>query len=308
MEFHQPLHPERKYLTMQKIYSKPLPLFFILFIIGFLKISAQDLLESRKTSPFTYIYQITDQEAKLIYNTKIVKLDSTFFHTKIDSFPTDKGYDEKLPPGHYLKTFSYGGEQKIEMTSIRDFNIYSLNNTSDLDIQIYDLEGNIIDDAEVRVNDKKLKYSKKTRSFTDKKSNKHGIVTVTHEGITSYYKLDRQFANSGLTRAYRKTFYGTPLKYIWHPITFILDIPIDGYYSIKYGWPQGTIYSIKDFFVNTYEKTACIFDPYYCDFNNKYTGYMAFNKPMYKPSDTVKVKAFIVDKKGKPLKRRSGLK
>ncbi|MCX2742666.1 carboxypeptidase-like regulatory domain-containing protein [Mangrovivirga sp. M17] len=303
MESYQLLHPERKNLSMQKIYPKPLFLFFTFLFLCLNGLSAQELLESRRTSPFTYIYEITDQEAKLIYTTQIVKLDSTFFHTKIDSFPTEKTYSKTLPPGHYLKTFSYGGEQKIEMASVRDFNIYSLNNTTDLDIQIYDLEGNIIDDAEVRVNEKELKYSRETHSFTDKKSNEHGIVSVTHDGITSYYKLDRQMANSGLSRAYRKTFYGTPLKYIWQPINFILDIPLDGFRSIKYGWPQGTIYSIKRFFVNAYEKTACIFDPYYCEFNDKYTGYMAFNKPMYKPGDTVKVKAFIVDKNGKPLKK-----
>jgi uncharacterized protein YfaS (alpha-2-macroglobulin family) len=50
-----------------------------------------------------------------------------------------------------------------------------------------------------------------------------------------------------------------------------------------------------------------MFDDYYCDyytnnkFRNKHTGYFVFNKPKYLPGDTVKFKAYLITKKGKPI-------
>src|SRR5690606_10005813 len=49
-----------------------------------------------------------------------------------------------------------------------------------------------------------------------------------------------------------------------------------------------------------------IFDDYYCDnyyrsSKENHLGYLVFNKPKYKPGDTVRFKSFIVNKRGRPL-------
>jgi alpha-2-macroglobulin len=90
------------------------------------------------------------------------------------------------------------------------------------------------------------------------------------------------------------------------PVNFVIFLPIDGVKSVVKGWPQRTIYRTKSFFVKSFNKIACLFDDYYCDyytnkFRNKHTGYMVFNKPKYLQGDTVKFKAFVVTKKGKAI-------
>jgi len=308
MESDNKLHPIRKMKNKMDLISKKLKTIILLVIIVFSYSSyGQKLIESRQTSYYTYIYKITDKEAKKIYKKDIWKVDTTYFHTLVDSFPTDSEYHGTLPQGHYLKRFAENNKQKLSVTTVQDFDVFIFNNNTDLCIQVFDLKGNLIKDADVSVQWEKLRFNKRTQSYLDKKSNEKGLLKVTHDGFTAYYDLSRQYNNSYIKRGTRKIVYGTPIKYVWLPVNFVVFLPIDGVKSIVKGWPQGTIYRTKNFFVKSFNKIACLFDDYYCDyysnnkFRNKHTGYMVFNKPKYLPGDTVKFKAFVVTKKGKPV-------
>lgn len=273
-------------------------------------IKGQKLIESRQTSYMTYIYQLTDKEAKEIYKKGIWKVDPSFFHTLIDSFPTDGQYTGKLSPGHYLKTFSERNKQRFFITSVPDFDVKIFNNNTDLCIQVYDLTGKIISDANVKVRLKHLRFDKKSEMYLDKKSNQKGLLSVNYDGYTAYYQLSRKYNNSLVKRGTRTVLYGTPLKYIWLPVNYIICLPIDGAKSIIKGWPQGTIYRTKNFFSKSFSRIAGIFDDYYYDsysdsrFQQKQTGYMVFNKPKYHQGDTVKFKAFLLSKRGIPVSRK----
>ena len=279
-------------------------LLFTLFCIGGY---AQKLSESRQSSYFTYIYQITEKEAQQVYKKDLWEVDRSFFHTMVDSFPTDKGYDRRLPQGHYLQVYAEKNREKISITSIQDFEVFILNNNTDLKVQVMDLQGNIIPDAAVSVDWKGLGFDPRTQAYVDRKSNQKGLLKVQYQGFTAFYKLGRQYNNSAIIRGSRKVVYGTPLKYIWMPVNFTLHLPIDAYKSISDGWPQGTIYRTKNFLERAYEKTACLFDDYYCDnnpgwkFRQKHSGYLVFNKPRYMPGDTVRFKAYILNRKGKGI-------
>lgn len=308
MESDKKLHPDRKIDNkMDLISHKRKALFLIITLLFSFSSYGQKLIESRQTSYYTYIYKITGNEAKKIYKKDIWKVDTAFFHTLVDSFPTDSQYLNKLPQGHYLKTFAEREKQKLSITTIQDFDVFIFNNNTDLCIQVFDLQGNLIDNADVSVRLKKLRFNKKTQSYLDRKSNQKGLLQVTHNGFTAYYDLSRQYNNSFVKRGTRKVVYGTPIKYVWMPVNFVIFLPIDGVKSIVKGWPQGTIYKTKNFFVKSFNKIACLLDDYYCDsytnnkFRNKQTGYMVFNKPKYLPGDTVKFKAFVVTKKGKAI-------
>jgi TonB-dependent SusC/RagA subfamily outer membrane receptor len=309
MESDKQLHPTRKMnYKMHLISLKQKTIFLLIFLLSSFSSSyGQKLIESRQKSYYTYIYKITDKQAKKIYKKDIWKVDTSFFHTLVDSFPTDSQYHGKLQQGHYLKTFAEQNKQKLSITTVQDFDVFIFNNNTDLCIQVFDLKGNLINDAEVSVRLKKLHFNNKTQSFLDKKSNQKGLLKVTHNGFTAYFDLSRQYNNSFIKRGTRKVVYGTPIKYVWMPVNFIIFLPIDGVKSIVNGWPQGTIYRTKNFFVKSYKRIACLFDDYYCDyytnnkFRNKHTGYMVFNKPKYLPGDTVKFKAYLVTKKGSPI-------
>ncbi|MDT8374687.1 MAG: hypothetical protein RQ737_12000, partial [Bacteroidales bacterium] len=269
--------------------------------------SAQNLIESRQSSYYTYIFQLNDKEARNIYKKELWQVDGSYFHTLVDSIPTDSIYKNDLPMGHYLKAYTERNKLKLDVTSVQNFDVMIARNNTDLVIQVYDLEGHIISDADVHVRWKNLRFDKKTQSYIDKKSNQKGLLHVEWKGFTAYYDLSRSINNSAIKRTTRKVVYGTPIKYVWLPVRYVIFLPVDGVKSLVHGYPQGTIQRTGRFFTKTYYKIACLFDDYYCDyygtnsFQSKHSGYMVFNKPKYLPGDTVKLKSYIVNKHGKPI-------
>ncbi len=275
-------------------------LFVTILLFGYQWCNSQKLIESRQSSYLTYIYKLSDEEAALIYKKDTLVVDSSYFHTLVDSFPTDSTYRDKLAVGHYLKTYSDGNKQKYHITTVQNFDVFILNNNTDLVLQVYDLQGKLIPDAEVKVDQKRIRFDKKTQSYFNKKSNQKGLLKVAYQDFTAYYNLNRHHDNSCFKRGRRKLVYGTPLKYVWMPVSFIARLPVDGVKSIVKGRVLGTIYTTKNFFKNSFRKIVCLFDD--CYRNPKtHKGYMVFNKPKYLPGDTVKFKAFLVNRRGKAL-------
>ncbi|NME67014.1 alpha-2-macroglobulin family protein [Flammeovirga aprica] len=263
-------------------------LFFTLLISS--SVFSQDLLKSRRSSYYTYVYKITNQEAEKIYKNGIEKVDDTFFHSLVDSVAKDFQTEEKrYPVGHYLFTQVVGSNQHVELHSEESVDVFVLNNDKDLVVQVYNLEGNSIEDAKVKVNQKVLRFDNERHAYVDQKSNKDGLLKVTYGDYTSFVDLEKDLKNSAFKRAYRKVVYSFPLKYIYLPVRYVVYLPIDGVKSIKRHYPQGVIYSTTQFFTKKH---------YY---QNDYKGYFVFSKPKYKPNETVKFKTFIVHKKtGKP--------
>jgi len=283
-------------------YSRKLAV-VLMFILLFIPSYAQKLLKSRQSSYLTYIYEISDKEAAKINKRGVYKVDSTYFHNLVDSYPTDSVFSKRLLPGHYLKTYSQQNKQNVSYTFVPDFDVKILNNNTDLCIQVYDLNGNNLPNVVVKIGLKTLHFDKKTQCYLDRKSNQKGILKVSRDGNTAYYQLSRKYNNPALLRGARSILYGTPLKYVWFPVSYIINIPIDGVKSIIRGQSTGVIWRTYHFFRNLPYNVGKLFDrdEKNRDFSRNYKGYMVFNKPKYMPGDTVKFKAFIVDKKGKPL-------
>ncbi|MFN8207668.1 MAG: hypothetical protein U0T82_09730 [Bacteroidales bacterium] len=294
-----------QYLSIKRI----VVILLLSFFISNNSNKAQNLLTSRQTSYYSYIYHITNREAESIYKRKNWKATPEFLHTLVDSFPTDSGYRKNLSPGHYLKVHVDKNNLNFAITTIQNFDVFILNNNTDLCVQLTDLEGNIICDADVYAGCKKLRYHKKTQTYVDKKSNRNGWLKVTCQGLTCFYDLERDQFNPLVKRGSVNLLYGTPLAYAWRPLNYVLRLPLDAVRSIVYLTPTGTIRRTGFFMRQSFEKVACIFDDFYCEsypndhFSRKYKGYMVFNKPRYMPDDTVKFKAYLVSSKGKPVNR-----
>ncbi len=275
----------------------------------------QDLLKSRHSSYYTYIYQITDSEARLINNPRKWQVDSSFFHSLVKSHPSDSVFDEVLPQGHYLSVFAEGAKLKIDYFSIQHFDVEIFNNSRDLSVKVFSTSGDVIKNARVRVGLKHLHFDQKTSLYKDRKSNRKGLLEVIVDGYTAYYHLDRDRKNSRVRRITRKTLYGTPLKYpaiiVRRTVRTIYRAPKDIVNSFRWGYPQGFVQNIVRKSENLFYGTLCLFDREYCNWNGddwrfrqKYTGYLTFSKPKYMPGDTVKFKAYILKKKrNKPLKK-----
>ena len=125
----------------------------------------QKLIDSRQSSFYTYLYRITDKEAEQIYKKDLWEVDEKFFHTLVDSFPTDSTFNKSLSIGHYLKVNTEKNRLKIDITSVQDFDVMILNNNTDLAIQVYNLKGEIIPDADVSVRLKTVRFDNKIPSL-----------------------------------------------------------------------------------------------------------------------------------------------
>lgn len=279
---------------------------FTLLLSSFFSIG-QDLENSRRTSYLTFIYELTEKEVSKIYKEKSWVGDTTFFHTLVDTYPTDSTYKKQLPNGHYLKVYIRENHLITDVFSVQDFYTEIFNNSTDLQIRVFDKSGTALPGARVKIGSKRVSFDAKTAAYILKKTNKRGVLTVSYEGHTAFYKLGRSFNHSRAKRISAGIVYKTPLKYVWIPVKFLIHVPIDGVRSITSGYVRGSIYQTRNFFVRLYHNVACIFDEYYCEgyrgdyrFENKHRGYLVFSQPKYLPGDTVRMKAYIT-KKGKPI-------
>ncbi|MDH5379753.1 MAG: carboxypeptidase-like regulatory domain-containing protein, partial [Cyclobacteriaceae bacterium] len=281
----------------------------ILFLVLSLVLAkSQDLIESRQSSFYTYIFKLKSEEAKTLYKRRNNKsfLDELegYMHTKVDSFLTDSTYTNTLPPGQYLKAWTDKGQLKVEMASVLPLEAKILDNDTDFLIRFFDFNGQIISDAKVKIGSKNIRFDERIMAFREKKSNLDGLLSITYQGEEAFYFIEKEYSRNGLKRTTLMVLNTIPLRFVWRPVRYVVRLPIDGTKSIIDGYPRGVIGKTTRFFVDAFEKTACLFDPYYCDdYNSGFQGYMVLNKPKYKPGDSIKVKAFIVNKKGKPLNK-----
>ncbi len=267
--------------------------------------SAQSLLNSRQWSYYTYIYKITDREARSIYKNNLAVADRSYFHTLVDSFPSDSEYQRPLPAGYYLRLNLAGNKQRVAMTNVKSFEVFILNNTSDLCVQVIDFEGKPLPDAEVKAGGKTLKYDDRKKVFTDKKSNRQGVLEVTVNGKTQYYLLNREFDRSAIKRAYYKVLYHSPVSYIWVPVRYFAFLPIDGVRSVVTGYPRGSIrQTIQVFNFITYKVGQQLYrwiHPEMSWSRNHIAGYLVVDKPQYRPGDTVRLKSHLMHRHGRPV-------
>jgi hypothetical protein len=257
------------------------------FSLCCLRTSAQeftsDLVNGRRTSYYTYVFRLDDREARTLYRKDIYAVTDTYFHTVVDSFPTRKVYDERrLLRGHYLFTYAKGGRLAYDLMSVCPLSVKVLNNQVDLSVWVADSLGNTIPDAIVRLKSKSIPFDPLTRTYRLRKTNRKGILSIKHGNFTSYHQLDAQYRSSWMKRTAANVMRYSGIGYLLKPFR-------DTYSSIRYGQPVGWLRVFSDGIGHSYY------------WNTRTKGYMVFNKPMYLPGDTVKFKAFVVTKRGKPV-------
>ena len=219
------------------------------------------------------VYKITDEEALSLY--QYYWIDSSFFHSHWKSFHIDS--IEQLPLGHFLVA-SFDRKVNVELKSIASFGGYVVNNRRDLIFRLVDQEGDIIESAEVILNGRKIEYDSLLRAYVLEKSHKEGIIVAKYKGETAYFLLSdgksHSLARQYLDRIGLKFAINTG-KRTWYRIR---RIPYKFRRSLRNGirlrWRR--------------------------KYKNLRFGYIALNKPVYRPGDTLKLKAYILDEKDKP--------
>lgn len=161
-----------------------------------------------------------------------------------------------------------------------------LNNQRDLMLVFHDTTGHdVTDHVMAKVNHKRVPYVEKQAACVLTKSNRRGLVQVSYQGNTSYFKVDRSRNNAFYIRWGKKIRGTFPINHLLSPVFYVKD-NVKRLIRSGYVYPPGIYRRVQKIFTHT----------------TSYTGFMVFNKPIYKPADTVKLKAFLMNRKGKPVR------
>jgi len=264
--------------------------------------SGQSLAESRRSASNAYIFKLDDAQMASFAADPWVKTDTTWFRLLVDSFPADSTYQRILPPGHYMMVRIHENRIRLSYLQAPTFYPVLVNNEMDLVIRVTTTDGLVISDAGVRIKGKKIPYDTVLQAYRLPESGRDGVLEITHQGITAWYRVDARFRHPRFRRTLRDLPNTPVVNYVWIPVRFVGRIPIQIYRSVEYGYPVGIVQRLT----NGISHCQCLLDKNRCYrsddlFSRKHSGYLVFNKPKYHPGDTLFYKAFVIrDRSGKP--------
>lgn len=182
--------------------------------------------------------------------------------------------------GHFLIVDITGENRYVHLSSRHDFSARLIPDNRNLQVQVSDTLGQIVENASVLLDKKPLTYDPQQLFFVRNKCKEEGILYVCVGRDTAFYSLENQLT---------KTVFQQRLKRLEQTRSFQISslpfrVPIALYHSIK----QGIKHHYWTFpFFRT--KPA--------------RGYIAINKPEFRPADTLKMTAHLTTNKGQPFRK-----
>lgn len=262
------MHPYYKYNYMKHLLRSLL----LLIITTTVVVAQKKLSNSRTQGSFTYIYKLTDKEAFSIASVGKMVLNDALLHTLVDSFYNVKrnSHHRKLPYGNYLEVKAVKNELVYRLLAENNVNLQFINNRKDFQFRVTDLKGQQLSDVKVTVGKGKVvKYNTDAQLFLAGSGTREKVITVLHNGVNNFFTYEEEKVEEFYRSKKSASFFSR-------------------LFAKKNTSGSGTRPVVKA------EK-------------ERYRGYMVFNKPMYKPLDTVKLKAYLLNLKGanvqnKPLR------
>lgn len=233
-----------------------------IFLFAFVSSFAQsELANSKRESSQIHIYKIGKDDLRKVH----LKEDG-FDENMLKTFVTKYDVGKEMPSlsrGNYVRVSVV--ENQLSYTELTIDDLYAKVIPSDkFVICLYDSLGNIISDAQVRKGSAKLKFDERTQTYIINKVKNEDIVEIVHDGVYHY-----------------------------------LEVENDEYHNRSYNIFESTWWKIKSLWYKTKNGVNDILYPSERPLKQKYTGFIVFNKPKYKPGETVKLKAYLSERNGK---------
>jgi len=238
--------------------------FILLVISGCSFLSAQTKLpDSKRNSSELYIYKASSENLRKIY-----LKDDNPDENMLQSFVTSYARNEQipiLPRGNYFVVGADANHLVFKDYTVDDFNLKIIPGKQMM-LCLYDSLGNIIRDAEVKRGSSKIKFDKTTNTYNANKVKNEQIIEINNKGVFHYIEIEKDDS------------------YRYYPKNNIFQ---KSNRKIKRNW-----YNLKHSIIG-------IFNPDERPVKYKYTGFIVFSKPKYKPGETVKLKAYMTNLNGK---------
>lgn len=258
--------------------------FFLLSIsflwIGYTLHAQQNWPQLRKSSWQTLVYKISADTAEHYIHKGIASPEHYLHQVPYTSWHKDSSRSDELPVGNYLFISLQNYKITAHYYCQSRISIYPINNQRRVQIEVLDSLGLPVNQAAVWVNKKRLTQVKNSSTFILKqKYPDETIIKVVIPGDTLFMELtarediEKKAFPQRVHNFFNYTKTGRVLAW---PVK-----KIDRLFS-------GNSYYYKS------KKTKGFKS------NN---GYMVFSKPLYKPADTVRLKAYILNRKQKQVRK-----
>ncbi len=245
----------------------------ILLFLPFVSTAQENLKTIRTNSWQTQAYKISAADVEAF-----IKYDSIPVSRFVDAVPYKTFYKKYvdnalLGLGNFILISTIENRVKAELVNNSDLVLLTINNKDFLQIDVRDKKGNFIENASVFVNEKKAKYNNESKTYWVKQ-----------------HKLD-----SANVKVY------TPTDTIYKTLLLKNDLRKSVAKQKIQNFKFKKIYRIINWIPS---QTRKLFAKKRTTYNIGATGYIIFNQPKYKPLDTLKFKAYIVDKKWKQYNKQ----
>lgn len=141
------------------------------------------------------VFEISNKEAqKLLTNTKSDEIFKGFLHTVIDTFDIKTGWKERPAKGHFILVSIHKNKMHCEYTSVFPYQVFLLKEFGALSLQVLDLEGNVREDANVKLGVKKIRNDTLTKTYrldNEWFTGKNRYVTVELADFRSVFNIEK---------------------------------------------------------------------------------------------------------------------
>lgn len=221
------------------------------------------LTRSRTSSYYTYVYKLTNAETNWIYLHPDDRPNDSMFHSLVDSSLTDHYWENTLPPGNYLKV--YVEEDRLKYSLVENHSAFLIlqEKHTDQRFVLVDSKGSPVSNAAVKLNGHRLSFDNQSACFHFNNSKYSDLIEADFNGVANFFRIK-------------------------DPTHYDDDEDKPGFF--------GSIWkAIKKLFHKNENR-------YYGNYIRDYKGFLVFNKAKYRPNDTIKFKAFILNAKtSKPV-------
>ncbi len=255
-----------------------------LFIFSFFNqdvFSQSSLRDARKKSYKTYLYNIPADTAEKYLKHGITDIDHYLLQEPVMSFHADSVNYDKIPVGNYLLVSVQDSMIEAKYYCSTGVLPYVVNNQVKPQLIIRNEKGESYSHATVWVNNRLAKYSEAANTFVIDNKKPDGLfVRIEVPGDTSFTELTVERENyttvkKQVSARFRSSKAGKILS--WLPG------------KLKKCFAKKNYYSHRKNKKNNYRAEG--------------KGYVLLSKPKYFPSDTIKFKAYLLDKKGRQYRQ-----
>jgi hypothetical protein len=252
----------------------------LLFLLPTFLYAQQDWNKLRKKSIESFAYRISADSAEKYIKKDSIPVDVFLNYQPSFVFKTDSVDTDLLPKGLYVLLKIVDNKIESEIIGITDLVVYPLINEQIHILELRTKNGAFIANADVWVNGVKTKYNVAANNYLIKQKElpEDPFIKVYTANDTSFLSFEYKEPNQTVSKQKWQFF---KRKKIGRIITWLPDKIknlINGRHYRKY-------------------KSSSI----------GANGYVIFNQPKYKLTDTVKLKAYIVNRKWKPFKETAEL-